>query len=494
VRDVLTASLLGTGPAADAFALAFRIPNLMRRVLGEGGLHAGVIPVEAAVLRRAGVDAARRFAGEALSTFAVALLVITILFEIAAPAVIAFTAPGFSTGEAADLATLCLRLSFPLVIGATLGSLAAALLVAQRRFGWASWSPVAVNILLVGLLSVLDQASGGDAARAAVILSAGSTAAGLVQAALVLPPLMRSARAPRPALPRPSPEIRRLVALAGPGLIVVASTQLAFLVAVAVASDIPGAVSRLHYADRVAQLPLGFVASAVGTVALPALAGLAGTGEFGRAIDRALTLALTVGLPAAVGLALLAEPVASILFERGSFTSADAAATASALAAMAIGLPFAAVARVLSAAFFARESARPPLLAALAGLAASLLSAMLLRGPFGLGGIALSIAAGAAVQCLVLLVALRAAGLWSPGRALLRDAARCAAAAAIMGVALLPAREIASEALAVESGTALRSAALVALCLGGAAVYGLAAFATGALRFSDLRRPTRPLA
>ncbi len=494
VRDVLTASLLGTGPAADAFALAFRIPNLVRRVLGEGGLHAGVIPVEASVLRGRGIEAARIFAGEALSTFAVALLLVTILFEIAAPAVIAFAAPGLAASEGGASATFFLRLSFPLVIGATLASLASAFLVAQGRYGWASWSPVAVNAMLVGLLAVLDRLSGGDAERAAAILSAGSAAAGLVQAASVLPPLMRSGRAPRLALPRLSPEIRRLVALAGPGLIVVASTQLAFLIAAAVASDLPGAVSRLHYADRVAQFPLGFVASAVGTVALPALAGRSGTTAFGPAVDRALALAWAVGLPAAVGLALLAAPVASILFERGSFTAADAAATGAALAAMAAGIPFAAAVRVLSAAFFAREEARPPLLATAAGLVASLASALPLVASFGIAGAALSIAVGAAVQCAVLVFALHVSGIWTPGRIVLRDAARSVAAAGLMAVFLVWAREAASGVLAAGSGIGLRSAALAGLCLAGAAVYGLAAVATGALRPSDFRRPAPPLA
>lgn len=488
---MLTASLLGTGPVADAFVLAFRIPNLVRRVLGEGGLHAAVVPVEAAVLRQGGPEAARIFAGEALSTFAVAVLAVTILFEVAAPAVIALTAPGFAGG---DQATLFLRLSFPLVIGATLGSLASAFLAAQGRYGAASWAPVIVNAMLVALLVALDRIAGDDAALAAAVLSAGATVAGLLQAALVLPSLMRSARAPRLARPRPSPEIRRLVALAGPGLIVTASTQLAFLVAAAVASDLPGAVSRLHYADRVAQFPLGFVASAVGTVALPALAGRAGTAGFGPAIDRALALAWAVGLPAAAGLALLAAPVASILFERGSFTATDAAATGAALAAMAAGIPFAAAVRVLSAAFFAREKARAPLLATGAGLAASLLSALLLSRSYGIVGAASSIAVGAAVQCAVLVAALHASGAWSPGRSVLGAGARCVLAAGLMAGILAWARDAAGGALAVESGIGLRFAVLAGLCIGGAVVYALAALATGALRPSDFRRSAGPLA
>ena len=493
-RDLLTAALLGTGPAADAFAIAFRIPNLVRRVLGEGGLHAGVVPVEKAVARRDGDEAARRFAGEALSTFALGLVALTALVQIAAPVLVFILAPGFSGGPEAATAALCLRLSFPLVIGATLASLASALLVAQGRFGWASWSPVVVNALLVGLLLALDEIAGGDEARAAAILSAGSAAAGFVQAAMVLPPLMRSARAPVLSFPRLSPEVKRLASLAGPGLVVAASTQLAVLIAMQVASDLPGTVSRLHYADRVAQLPLGFVAAAAGIVALPELARHAArSAAFSAAIDKALALAFLVGLPAAAGLALLAEPIASILFERGSFTAADAAATASALAAMAAGLPFAVAARVLSSAFFARETPRPALAATGAGLAAGLVAALALRG-FGAGGIALSIAVGAAVQCAVLVAGLVAAGLWTPGRSPAGHLVRCSLATAAMSAAVVFGLGHLDAALAADAGTLMRVGALALLCCGGAAVYAVAAFAAGALRLSDFRRPSAPLA
>ncbi len=494
-RDVLTASLLGTGPAADAFIVAFRIPNLVRRVLGEGGLHAGLVPVERAVARRDGEAAARRFAGEALASFALALVAVTALFQIAAPLVVAVMAPGFADGPEAATAVLCLRLSFPLVVGASIASLASALLVAQGRFGWASWSPVVVNALLVALLAALDDLAGDDLDRAAAILAGGSALAGLVQAAIVLPPLMRSVRAPILARPRFSPDVKRLLALAGPGLIVVASTQLAVLIALQVASDLPGAVSRLHYADRVAQLPLGFVASALGIVALPEFArNAARSASLSAAVDRSLSLAFLVGLPAAAGLALLAEPVASVLFQRGSFTAADAAGTATALAAMAAGLPFAVVVRVMSSVFFARETPRPALAATAAGLLAVFAAAMLLREPFGIGGIALAVGIGAAVQCAVLAAALVSARHWRPGRKPALDLARCAVATAVMAFALDAGLARAAVWLADDAGTMPRIAALAALCFGGAAVYAAAAVVTGALRPSALRRKSAPLA
>ncbi len=494
VRDLLTASLLGTGPAADAFAVAFRVPNLVRRVLGEGGLHAGVVPVERAIARRDGEEAARRFAGEALSTFALGLVALTALVQIAAPAVILLLAPGFADGPEAGAAALCLRLAFPLVIGATLASLASALLVAQGRFGWASWSPVVVNALLVGLLVVLDDLAGGDETRAAAILSAGSAAAGAAQAPRVRPPRKRSARAPIRARPPLSPDVKRLAALAGPGLIVTASTQFAVLIAMAVASDLPGAVARLHYADRVAQLPLGFVAAAAGIVALPELARHAARSDaFSAALDRALTLAFLVGMPAAAGLALLAAPIASILFERGAFTPADAAGTATALAAMALGLPFAAAARVLSSACFAHETPRPALVATGAGLAAGLVSALALRG-FGAGGAAASVAIAAAVQCAVLAAALMRSGLWTPGRRPALDLVRCACATAVTAAAVVFGLDGLEGALSADAGMAARIAALAALCFGGAAVHAAASFAFGLLRPSEFRRRSTPLA
>ena len=153
VRDIMLAALLGAGPAADAFVIAFRIPYLARKILAEGALHGALVPVGLDLKTQEGDLAARRFAGESIASMALLLLILSALVTLFAPALIFAMAPGFAPGgETADLAALCLRLSFPLVAGAVLGAMGAAFLAAEGRFGLASWSPVAVNAVMIVLL------------------------------------------------------------------------------------------------------------------------------------------------------------------------------------------------------------------------------------------------------------------------------------------------------------------------------------------------------
>ncbi len=282
-----------------------------------------------------------------------------------------------------------------------------------------------------------------------------------------------------------------MIALGLPGAAVLASGQIGVVVATQVASHEPSAVARLYYAERLFSLPLGFVAAAAGTVLLPELSRLmceGGPDDLHEAHDRALEWALLLALPAAVALVLLALPIVSVLFERGSFGSEDARVTAACLAALAPGLPAAALARVTSQLYFARESIRIPLVTTLGGVTATLAAALALEPRLGAPGVALAVSIGAWCGAILLFVAAIRDGSAKLGARLRRRLPRIAAAAAVMGAGVWAGASLAADGLSVASPLLLRASILAALCLGGVALYAAAALALGAANRDDVVR------
>jgi putative peptidoglycan lipid II flippase len=488
-RDVLIARLLGAGPVADAFLAALRLPNLVRRVLGEGGLNAPFVPLYLAVKGASGTAAAQKFAGEAASHLALLLLVLVGLGEIFAPWVVLGLAGGFADEPATlALAAQYTRLMLPFLLLTTLAAMLAALLNAEKRFALAALAPALMNAILLGVLLVLLVA-GGEPAFAAPWLAGLVSLTGLAHLALILFGLRRLGL-PRPSL-RWSPQMSRLVGTGGATLLAASSAQLVLLVATQIASAEPGAVAALYYADRVFQLPLGFVGVAMGTVALSEMAARPGDDA---ALGRALALGLALALPAATALAALAEPIVSVLFEHGRFGAQDRERTAAALAAFALGLPFAVAAKVFGQVYFARQTPRLPLLAGLLAILVAILAGLVLARE----GRAAETAAFAAslaflAQAAMLAAALARDGLWRPNRANLAPVFAALVASAAMLAALLLAASALAGWLAAGQPTLLRAAGLAALCGGGLAVYGAVGWALGAfgpaVRLRLLRKP-----
>jgi putative peptidoglycan lipid II flippase len=270
----------------------------------------------------------------------------------------------------------------------------------------------------------------------------------------------------------------------------VLAAQLAIIVATQVASHTPASVSRLYYADRVFQLPLGFVSVGMAVVLLPEVARLLRSGAIAavhHAQNRAMEWSLLVALPASVALAILARPIVTVLFEHGAFTGEDAAETSAALAALAPGLVAAAVTRVLAQPFFAREAALPPFMAAVVTLLMTFVGATALDAPFGVRGIAFGITVGAFAGVAVLAGVLAGGDLWRSDARLRARAPRILLASLLMGGALWLALPHAQGWLAVGRPLAERIAALAALCVGGFGVYALAAFALRAVTPADWR-------
>jgi putative peptidoglycan lipid II flippase len=490
-RDLLLAAVLGAGPAADAFFVAWRLPNLLRRVLGEGGLNAALVPVERRVRAESGALAARGFAGQALAGAALVLTVIVLAVEIFAPSLVLAMAPGFAEAPG-TLATaiLCLRLAAPSLAFAVLASLAAALVNARGAFAAPALAALAVNAVMIAAIVMVSRSPAADDTRAAWLAVAVSLAS-LAQLALTIPALLAGPEAPGLVRPALTPPIRSLLVGSLPGLAVAGATQLSMLVALMVASSDPGAVAHLNYADRILQLPLGFVAVGAGIVLLPELARLVQSGaaaaEHHAAQNRSLELALAMAMPAAVALAVLAAPIVELLFQRGAFGPQDATATATALAALAPGLPAAGLMRILAQPFFARERSRPPLLATLAAVTTTAAAAFVLQRPAGTAGIAAGVSAGAWVGAALVGALAWRAGWWSLDGAVARRIASVLAASVLMGAALWAGLREAAPWLEPGQSLALRTVALAALCGGGLAFYAALALALGGLRATDLR-------
>ncbi|WP_457091967.1 murein biosynthesis integral membrane protein MurJ [Microvirga sp. P5_D2] len=474
VRDILFAQALGAGPVADAFLAAFRLPNLVRRIVGEGGLNPVLVPH----LSQLEPHDASRLAGDVMSGFALALLGLTAIVEIAAGALALLLAPGLhDDGQTLALVALYTRLSFPIVLCVTLASIAAAILNMRGRFAATALAPLAVNGGLILALVVLETVSFPIATKAAWLAGA-SSVAGFIQLVLVFL-AVRGSDAIRFRIPRWSSTLKSLLLAGFPALVASGAVQLFVLAGTQVASFWPSAISWLYYAERVMQLPLGLIAALGASVLLPELARRHRGGETAAIVEaqhHALEVALLLALPASAALAILAFPITVVLFERGAFLSSDAEGTAWVLGALSLGLPFATLGKVLSQTLFARGALRQTLAAALLGIVVTLAGSFGLASRWGATGIALGISLGCVTHAVAMIWPLAQFGLWQPDRRFTGRLLRILASTVIMSFGLVVAQHLFDPAGAI---------ALVAFCVGGLALYAVAAWLTGALTRDD---------
>lgn len=486
VRDVVTAALLGAGPVADAFFVAFRLPNHFRALFAEGAFNAAFVPLFSKRHVEEGAAAAKRFAEQVLAVLLAVQLLLLVLFELAMPAFIHVFAPGFADDPVRfDLAVLFTRITFPYLLLISIVALLGGILNSLGRFSAAAAAPILLNLCLIAALLWLSPhvATPGHA------LAWGVLAAGLAQFALLAWAARRTGTALRLPLPRLTPGIRRFLKVLGPAALGAGVVQISLFVDTLIASLLPaGSVSFLYYADRINQLPLGVIGVAVGTVLLPELSRRLKAGdEDGAAFqqNRAIELSLTLTLPAAAAFLVAAGPIISALFQRGAFTAADSAASAAALTAYAIGLPAFVIVKSLLPGFYAREDTATPVRIAIAAVAVNIALKLALIGPFAHVGIALGTSAAAWVNAGLLGWTLHRRGLFRPDERLKRRLPRLLLAVAGMAAALVGAEMLLSplfDGSAVQRGLAL--AALVGI---GAAVFAGLALALGAVRPGDLR-------
>ncbi|RMD46346.1 MAG: murein biosynthesis integral membrane protein MurJ, partial [Alphaproteobacteria bacterium] len=356
-RDIAIAALLGASAQAQAFLVAFALPNMFRRFFAEGAFNMAFVPLFSKKLESG--EGAADFARDALSVLTAVLLALTLIAQLAMPWLVLAMAAGFAGDERLALATLYGRIAFPYILFISLAALFSGVLNATGRFAAAAAAPVLLNLIFLAALAAAALA-GLDAGLA---LACAVPIAGIAQLALVWRAAARAGFALWPRRPRWTPELRRLAAIAAPAALAGGVVQINLLVGRQVASFHEGAIAWLAYADRLYQLPLGVVGIAIGVVLLPDLSRrLAAADEPGSrdSLNRAAEFALLLTLPAAVALIVVPEPVVAALFERGAFGPEDTRATAIATAIYGAGLPAFVLQKVLQPLYFAREDTRTP--------------------------------------------------------------------------------------------------------------------------------------
>lgn len=498
VRDILIAAGLGTGAVADAFFVAFRFPNLFRRLFGEGAFNAAFVPLFAKRLEGEGEQAAKSFAEEALSALLFVLLAFSAACMLAMPWLMAVLAPGFLEDPAKyDLAVALTQIAFPYLLCMSLVALLSGVLNSMHRFWAAAAAPILLNIVLISAITFAIWGGYSRTPAAGYILAGGVFLAGFAQLAFVWRAATRAGMTIGLRRPRLTEGVRRLVALGIPGLVAGGITQINLVVGTIIASLQAGAVSYLYYADRLYQLPLGIVGVAVGVVLLPDLSRRLRAGDHAAAMDsqnRSLEFALLLTLPAAVALGAAAEPIIRVLFERGAFTPADTSATSAALAAFAIGLPSFVLIKVFQPAFFAREDTATPMRFAAVNMAVNVAGSLALFFLFlriGLQpfvGIALATSLAGWVNALMLWWALRTKGEFEADARLSRNLPLIALASAAMGATLLGLLPWLGPYLETSRGAAIQAAGLAALIAAGSVVFGVLVLATGVMSLGQLGR------
>jgi putative peptidoglycan lipid II flippase len=490
VRDAMVAALLGAGPVADAFLVAFQLVNVARRLLTEGALNAALIPSWLRVRAEDGPAAAAAFAGRVLGTISCALIVATILIGFAMPPVIALLAPGFVGHATLQLAVDDARWMLPYLAFAGPVTVMMGLLNAQQRFALTAFSPLLFNIALIAVMIAL-LVWPQDTFFAALLMAATVGVAGLLQL-LILVLRRGAANFATPLRISFDAEMRGFFRRAVPGMIASSGPQLLIVAGAIVASRSPSLVSWLYFANRLIELPLGIVGTAMGTVLVPELTRAVRSDDhvaIGHAQSRSLELAVGLALPATLGLMLLSHPIVHLLFEHGAFDANDTAATAQALIVLALGLPAHVLVKALSPAFFARDDTATPLWATLTGLAVAVAGALGL-GAFGASGIAAAIALAAWSSAAVLIARSMATFGFSLDADARRRLPRIVIAALAMGAGLWLSARFVLPGAAAAHGLA-QAATLGALIAGALTVYAVLLALLGIVSPTDAVRALR---
>jgi putative peptidoglycan lipid II flippase len=474
-RDVMIAAVFGTGIRADAFFVAFQLANLVRRVLAEGALTAAGVPLYLRERDDCGEDAAAAFAGRMIATAAIVLLGAALLLALIMPLVMIALAPGFALGGPRMLiATDLARLMLPYLVIAGPLAVMMGVLNANHRFTAAAFVTAAFNGTMLAALGLIFLSHQGDSPFSGRVLALGVAAGGLAQITLVGIAVWFGSTRIRPLSISFGPQMRRFVALALPALIAGGIPQITVIGGVMVASASRSAVSWIYYANRLIELPLGIIGIAVGTVLVPAFAHAmrsADKSELAYVESRGMELTLGLTLPAAIGLAVLAEPIVSALFQHGAFMPSDTQATAAALSAFALGLPGHVLVKTFSPVFFAREDTATPMRAALFGFAIAIVGSLILMPFLGHVGIALATALSGWASAAMLGVTIsRRIGFAIDAEAQRRLPLLVVAALA-MGAAIYAARQLLSPWLAQSASATAHLAALVLVLALGLFVY-----------------------
>lgn len=418
VRDVLQAQVFGAGPLMDAFVVASRLPNLLRRMFAEGAFSQAFVPVLAEYKTRQGEEATRVLIDKVATSLAILLAIVTVIGVIAAPLLIYATAAGFAASpDKFDLSVQLLRICFPYIFFISLVSMAAGILNTWGKMGAPAFTPFFLNLSYIIFTLLAVPYFDPPIMALAWALFAG----GVMQLVFQIPFLRSIKTLPRWNFDLKDSGVRRIYTLMLPALLGVSVTQISLVINTQYQSFMEeGSVSWLYFADRLMEFPSALLGVALGTILLPGLSkrfAEANHGEYSRLLDWGLRLTFLLALPAAVGLAMLATPLISTLFQGGEFSPEDVVRTRDALIAYSVGLIGIILVKILAPGFYARQNIKTPVKIALVALVAvQSMNLLFIFWPLKLGhaGLALSIGLGACLNALLLYRGIRDHDIYTP--------------------------------------------------------------------------------
>ena len=478
VRDFFIARVFGAGLATDAFFVAFRIPNLLRRLFAEGAFSQAFVPILAEVRGRESAEATRTLVDCVSTALFLALLATAALGMALAPLVVYVSAPGFAADPGKfDLTVAMLRITFPYIVSISLVAMAAGILNTWSRFAVPAITPVLLNVsFIVAAAFFADRFD-----PPVLVLAWAVFAGGLAQLALQLPFLARIGMLPRWRLNLRHPGVARVLRLMAPAVFGVSVSQVSLLINTIFASFlVSGSVSWLYYADRLMEFPAGVLGAALGTILLPSLSKHHASGspaEYSRLLDWGLRVTLLLALPAAAALAVLALPLIATLFHYGRFSDADAWMTRDALVAYSLGLLGLILVKILAPGFYARQNVATPVKIGLITLLATQAMNFAFIGPLKHAGLALAIGLGACLNAALLYRYLRSHDIYRPQPGWPAFALKIAVSVLAMAAALWLAMGPGAHWL--QAGWQWKVAMLAGLVLLGVGVYGACLFVLG---------------
>jgi len=413
VRDMVIARYFGAGAGADAFFVAFKIPNFLRRLFAEGAFSQAFVPVLSEYREKRRHTEVQGLVNAVAGSLGLVLLGVTLVAVLGAPVLTAVFAPGFlDDGAKYDLASGMLRITFPYLLLISLTAFAGGILNSYDRFAVPAFTPVLLNLSMIAaavLLSPLLQ-------EPVMALAWGVLLAGMLQLFFQLPFLMRLGLLPRPKVDYGHDGVRRILKLMAPALFGVSVSQINLLLDTVLASFLQtGSVSWLYYSDRLSELPLGVFGIAIATVILPGLSrrhAAASVEQFAAMLDWAVRAVLLIGLPAALALVLLAEPLIATIFHYGQVTERDVVMSAWSLRAYATGLLAFMLIKVLAPGFFARQDTSTPVKIGVQAMVANMVFNLALIVPLAHAGLALATSLSAWLNGFLLWRGLRRDGVW----------------------------------------------------------------------------------
>ncbi|HEY9381844.1 MAG TPA: murein biosynthesis integral membrane protein MurJ [Burkholderiales bacterium] len=486
VRDALIARVFGAGLATDAFFVAFRIPNLLRRLFAEGAFSQAFVPVLAEYKQRHGERDTKLLIDRTATVLALSLVIVTVIGILGAWAIVYVSAPGFANEPGKfDLTVTMLRITFPYILFISLTALAGSVLNTWSRFAIPAFTPTLLNVSFIVAALFLTPYFDPPV----LVLAWAVFAGGVLQLAFQIPALMRLGMLPRPRFDFADPGVKRILLLMGPALLGVSVAQISLLLNTIFASFLQtGSVSWLYYADRLMEFPTGLLGVALGTILLPSLAKCHADdrrADYSSLLDWGLRLTLMLALPAAAALAVLAVPLIATLFHYGRFDATDLAMTREALIAYSVGLLGLILVKVLAPGFYARQNIRTPVKIAIFTLCATQAMNLIFIVPLRHAGLALAIGLGACLNAGLLYYKLRQHQIYQPQPGWLKFALKIALAIVAMAGVLFVANRPAAWWMSVT--WQYRVAMLGGLVSLGAAVY-FGSLAVLGLRLKDFLR------